>query len=91
MAKPIYVRFETPKELVDKAYQVVELARGHDAPAKRQHRLGRLAPSHQRQPQLHVDPRLRPVIRRARATRQGLRRAPGRRGEPHPRCRHVYA
>jgi large subunit ribosomal protein L7Ae len=27
MAKPIYVRFETPKELVDKAYQVVELAR----------------------------------------------------------------
>ena len=27
MAKPIYVRFESPKELVDKAYQVVELAR----------------------------------------------------------------
>ena len=27
MAKPIYVRFETPKEFVDKAYQVVELAR----------------------------------------------------------------
>ncbi len=27
MAKPIYVRFETPKELVDKGYQVVELAR----------------------------------------------------------------
>ena len=27
MAKPIYVRFETPKELVDKAYQVIELAR----------------------------------------------------------------
>jgi len=27
MAKPIYMRFETPKELVDKAYQVVELAR----------------------------------------------------------------
>jgi len=27
MAKPIYVRFETPKDLVDKAYQVVELAR----------------------------------------------------------------
>ncbi|TLZ53289.1 MAG: 50S ribosomal protein L7ae [Methanobacteriota archaeon] len=27
MAKPIYVRYETPKELVDKAYQVVELAR----------------------------------------------------------------
>jgi len=27
MAKPIYVRYETPKELADKAYQVVELAR----------------------------------------------------------------
>ncbi len=27
MAKPVYVRFETPKELVDKAYQVVELTR----------------------------------------------------------------
>jgi large subunit ribosomal protein L7Ae len=27
MAKPIYVRFEVPKELSDKAYQVVELAR----------------------------------------------------------------
>jgi large subunit ribosomal protein L7Ae len=27
MAKPIYVRFETPKELIDKTYQVVELAR----------------------------------------------------------------
>ncbi len=27
MAKPIYVRFEEPKDLVDKAYQVVELAR----------------------------------------------------------------
>lgn len=27
MAKPIYVRFETPKELVDKTYQMVELAR----------------------------------------------------------------
>ena len=27
MAKPIYVRFEMPKELVDKTYQVVELAR----------------------------------------------------------------
>jgi len=27
MAKAIYVRFETPKELSDKAYQVVELAR----------------------------------------------------------------
>ncbi|MBI4415879.1 MAG: 50S ribosomal protein L7ae [Euryarchaeota archaeon] len=27
MAKPIYVRFETPKELVDKTYQIVELAR----------------------------------------------------------------
>ena len=27
MAKPIYVRFETPKELVDKTYQLVELAR----------------------------------------------------------------
>src|SRR4030067_769715 len=27
MPKPIYVRFETPKELIDKAYQVVELAR----------------------------------------------------------------
>lgn len=27
MAKPIYVRYETPKELVDKAYQVVELSR----------------------------------------------------------------
>jgi len=27
MAKPLYVRFETPKDLVDKAYQVVELAR----------------------------------------------------------------
>jgi len=27
MAKPIYVRFETPKELVDKAYQLVEIAR----------------------------------------------------------------
>ena len=27
MAKPIYVRFETPKDLVDKAYQLVEIAR----------------------------------------------------------------
>lgn len=27
MAKPIYVRFEMPKDLADKAYQVVELAR----------------------------------------------------------------
>src|SRR3970040_2508477 len=27
MAKTIYGRFETPKELIDKAYQVVELAR----------------------------------------------------------------
>ncbi|MCK4266913.1 MAG: 50S ribosomal protein L7Ae [Thermoplasmata archaeon] len=27
MAKPMYVRFETPKELTDKIYQVVELAR----------------------------------------------------------------
>jgi len=27
MPKPIYVRFETPKELVDKTYQLVELAR----------------------------------------------------------------
>jgi len=27
MAKAIYVRFEMPKELVDKTYQVVELAR----------------------------------------------------------------
>ena len=27
MAKPIYVRFETPKEIVDKTYQLVELAR----------------------------------------------------------------
>ncbi len=27
MAKPIYVRFETPKELIDKTYEVVELAR----------------------------------------------------------------
>ena len=27
MAKPIYVRFEVPKELADKTYQVVEIAR----------------------------------------------------------------
>ncbi|MEK6852228.1 MAG: 50S ribosomal protein L7Ae [Candidatus Thermoplasmatota archaeon] len=27
MAKPAYVRFETPKDLVDKAYQVIELTR----------------------------------------------------------------
>jgi large subunit ribosomal protein L7Ae len=27
MAKPMYVRFEVPKELVDKTYQAVELAR----------------------------------------------------------------
>jgi large subunit ribosomal protein L7Ae len=27
VAKPIYVRFEAPKELADKTYQVVELAR----------------------------------------------------------------
>lgn len=27
MAKPIYVRFETPKELVEKTYQLVEVAR----------------------------------------------------------------
>ncbi len=27
MGKPMYVRFETPKELVDRTYQVVELAR----------------------------------------------------------------
>jgi len=27
MAKPIYVRFEVPKELTDKTYQIVELAR----------------------------------------------------------------
>ena len=27
MAKPIYVRFEMPKELVDRTYEVVELAR----------------------------------------------------------------
>lgn len=27
MAKPIYVRFEMPKELQDKAYEIVEIAR----------------------------------------------------------------
>src|SRR3972149_4502806 len=27
MAKPIYVRFEVPKDLTDKTYQIVELAR----------------------------------------------------------------
>jgi len=27
MSNPIYVRFETPKELVDRAYEAVELAR----------------------------------------------------------------
>lgn len=27
MAKPIYVRFETPKDVADKTYQLVELAR----------------------------------------------------------------
>lgn len=27
MAKPIYVRFDTPKEIVDKIYEAVELAR----------------------------------------------------------------
>lgn len=27
MAKPMYVRFETPKEVADRAYEVVELAR----------------------------------------------------------------
>ena len=27
MTKPVYVRFEMPKELADKAYEVVELAR----------------------------------------------------------------
>ncbi|MEM2900499.1 MAG: 50S ribosomal protein L7Ae [Thermoplasmata archaeon] len=27
MAKPMYVRFETPKELADKAYEIVELAK----------------------------------------------------------------
>jgi len=27
MAKPMYVRFETPKEVVDKVYEAVELAR----------------------------------------------------------------
>jgi len=27
MAKPMYVRFETPKELADKVYEAVELAR----------------------------------------------------------------
>ena len=27
MAKPMYVRFETPKEVVEKTYQLVELAR----------------------------------------------------------------
>jgi len=27
MAKPIYVRFETPKELVEKTYQLVEVVR----------------------------------------------------------------
>lgn len=27
MAKPIYVKFETPKELADRTYEVVELAR----------------------------------------------------------------
>lgn len=27
MGKPMYVRFETPKEIVDRTYQVVELAR----------------------------------------------------------------
>src|SRR3989304_138101 len=27
MTKPMYVRFETPKELVDKTYQAVELVR----------------------------------------------------------------
>jgi len=27
MAKPIFVRFEMPKELQDKAYEIVELAR----------------------------------------------------------------
>ena len=27
MAKPIYVRFDTPKDVVDKTYQLVELAR----------------------------------------------------------------
>jgi len=27
MAKPMYVRFEMPKELIDKTYEIVELAR----------------------------------------------------------------
>lgn len=27
MAKPVYVKFEMPKELADKAYEIVELAR----------------------------------------------------------------
>ena len=27
MAKPMYVRFEMPKELVDKTYQSIELAK----------------------------------------------------------------
>jgi len=27
MSKPIFVRFEMPKELIDKTYEVVELAR----------------------------------------------------------------
>src|SRR3970282_2403977 len=27
MTKPMYVRFETPKELVEKTYQAIELAR----------------------------------------------------------------
>jgi len=27
MAKPVYVKFEIPKELADKAYEIVELAR----------------------------------------------------------------
>ena len=31
MAKAMFVRFEMPKELSDKAYEIVEVARKHDA------------------------------------------------------------
>ena len=34
MAKPMYVRFEMPKELVDKTYQAIELAKDAIAAGK---------------------------------------------------------
>jgi hypothetical protein len=34
MAKPMYVRFEMPKDLIDKTYQSIELAKEREGPQR---------------------------------------------------------